>query len=68
MTMKEIKGKTFKDFYKSFRIKVSNLYTEHKNIRDRLDERDLEKFNKIWFEKEDGDYLGALDFYGEKRS
>ncbi len=44
---------------------ISNLYNEFEFIREKLNEKDLIEFEKIWFKKEDGDYDNSLRLLSE---
>ena len=65
LTMKDCGGDNYSEFLKNFKSLVSNLFVEHKDIREYLDIRDLEQFDKIWLEKDDGKYSEALKFLSQ---
>ena len=65
LTMKDCGGDNYSEFLKNFKSLVSNLFVEHKDIREYLDIRDLEQFDKIWLEKDDGKYNEALKFLSQ---
>ena len=57
--MKGVKGTSWEEMKKSLRKNLSNLYEEHKYLRENLDERNKKRFEKIWFEEKDGSYEGS---------
>ena len=65
LTMKDCGGENYSEFLKNFKSLVSNLFVEHKDIREYLDVRNLEQFDKIWLEKDDGKYNEALKFLSQ---
>lgn len=65
LTMKDLEGSNYELFCKSFQGMVSELYRIHKSLREFLDERDLEKFDKIWFKRDDAEYSTSLKFLSE---
>ena len=65
LTMKDCGGESYLEFLKNFKSLVSNLFVEHKDIREYLDVRNLEQFDKIWLEKDDGKYNEALKFLSQ---
>jgi len=56
ITMKDLKKNTWEQMYFAAKSLISNLYNEFEFIREKLNEKDLIEFEKIWFKKEDGDY------------
>lgn len=60
ISFKDIKKQSWNDCYKGIRNLISDLFDEHKYIREKLDERNRNKFDKIWFNNDDGDYEGAI--------
>ena len=60
ISFKDIKKQSWSDCYKGIRNLISDLFDEHKYLREKLDERNRNKFDKIWFNNDDGDYEGAL--------
>ena len=65
ISMKGVKGTSWEEMKKSLRKNLSNLYEEHKYLRENLDERNKKRFEKIWFEEKDGSYEGSLNFLSE---
>ena len=61
ISMKEIKGITWKEMQISLKKVFSNLYEEYKFLRESLDERNIEIFDEIWRRK-DTDYSDSLNF------
>ena len=60
ITMKDLKKNTWEQMYFAAKSLISNLYNEFEYIREKLNEKDLIEFEKIWFKKEDGDYDNSL--------
>lgn len=60
ISFKDMKKQSWSDCYKGIRNLISDIFDEHKYLRERLDERNRNKFDKIWFNNDDGDYEGAL--------
>lgn len=65
LTMKDLGGRNFTEFYEEFKSKVSGIFNEYENIREKLNARDLKEFDKIWSKEENGDYSRALNFLSE---
>ena len=65
ISMKGVKGTSWEEMEKSLRKNLSNLYEEHKYLRENLDERNKKRFEKIWFEEKGGSYEGSLNFLSE---
>ena len=61
LTLKEIKGNTFDFAYTQIKSLISDLFDEHKYLRERLNERDIEIFDNIW-KRKDEDYSNSLKF------
>ena len=62
ISMKGIKGTTWKEMEKSIRKVFSNLYEKYNYLRENLSERNKRKFDKIWFEENSDDYSDSLNF------
>ena len=60
ITMKDLKKNTWEQMNFAVKSLISNLYNEFEYIREKLNEKDLIEFEKIWFKKEDGDYDNSL--------
>ena len=52
ITMKDLKKNTWEQMYFAAKSLISNLYNEFEYIREKLNEKDLIEFEKIWFKKE----------------
>ena len=49
ITMKDLKKNTWEQMYFAAKSLISNLYNEFEYIREKLNEKDLIEFEKIWF-------------------
>ncbi len=65
ITMKDLKKNTWEQMNFAVKSLISNLYNEFEYIREKLNEKDLIEFEKIWFKKEDGDYDNSLRLLSE---
>ena len=65
ITMKDLKKNTWEQMNFAAKSLISNLYNEFEYIREKLNEKDLIEFEKIWFKKEDGDYDNSLRLLSE---
>ena len=65
ITMKDLKKNTWEQMNFAIKSLISNLYNEFEFIREKLNEKDLIEFEKIWFKKEDGDYDNSLRLLSE---
>ena len=63
--MKDLKKNTWEQMNFAAKSLISNLYNEFEYIREKLNEKDLIEFEKIWFKKEDGDYDNSLRLLSE---
>ena len=60
--------------FRTIRTTIANVYAENKFLMDSLDKRELQKFEDIWLEKDEGDWEGSLrnlvqylyEYYGRK--
>ena len=60
--------------FRTIRTTIANVYAENKFLMDSLDKRELQKFEDIWLEKDEGDWEGSLrnlvqylyEYYGKK--
>lgn len=62
LSMKDLEGNTYNEFYENFKRKISNLFAEYTYLRDNLNRRDLIEFDRIWFREVEGDYTYSLSF------
>ncbi len=65
ITIKDLKKNTWEQMNFAVKSLISNLYNEFEFIREKLNEKDLIEFEKIWFKKEDGDYDNSLRLLSE---
>ena len=60
--------------FRIIKTTIANVYAENKFLMDSLDKRELQKFEDIWLEKDEGDWEGSLrnlvqylyEYYGKK--
>ena len=60
--------------FRTIKTTIANVYAENKFLMDNLDKRELQKFEDIWLEKDEGDWEGSLrnlvqylyEYYGKK--
>ena len=60
ISMKGIKATTWLASLFAIKGLIAELYNEFEFIRDILNKAELEKFDKIWLKKDDGEYENAL--------
>ncbi|QUB96082.1 AAA family ATPase [Leptotrichia sp. oral taxon 218] len=74
ISLKDLKGNSWKECLKRLKLFIFDLYVEFEYIREKMNEWDKRKFEKVLYEKEDADYIMSLKFladslykyYGEK--
>ena len=74
ISLKDLKGDTWEECLKRLKLFIFDLYAEFEYIREKMNEWDKRKFEKVLYEKEDADYIMSLKFlsdslykyYGEK--
>ena len=74
ISLKDLKGNTWEECLKRLKLFIFDLYAEFEYIREKMNEWDKRKFEKVLYEKEDVDYIMSLKFlsdslykyYGEK--
>ena len=74
ISLKDLKGDTWEECLKRLKLFIFDLYAEFEYIREKMNEWDKRKFEKVLYEKEDADYMMSLKFlsdslykyYGEK--
>ena len=74
ISLKDLKGNTWEECLKRLKLFIFDLYVEFEYIREKMNEWDKKKFEKVLYEKEDADYIMSLKFladsfyryYGEK--
>jgi len=74
ISLKDLKADTWKECLKRLKLFIFDLYAEFEYIREKMNEWDKRKFEKVLYEQEDADYIMSLKFladslykyYGEK--
>ena len=74
ISLKDLKGDIWEECLKRLKLFIFDLYAEFEYIREKMNEWDKRKFEKVLYEKEDADYIMSLKFlsdslytyYGEK--
>ena len=74
ISLKDLEGDTWEECLKRLKLFIFDLYAEFEYIREKMNEWDKRKFEKVLYEKEDTDYIMSLKFlsdslykyYGEK--
>ena len=74
ISLKDLKGNSWKECLKRLKLFIFDLYIEFEYIREKMNEWDKRKFEKVLYEQEDADYIMSLKFladslykyYGEK--
>ena len=74
ISLKDLKGNSWKECLKRLKLFIFDLYAEFEYIREKMNEWDKRKFEKVLYEQEDADYIMSLKFladslykyYGEK--
>ena len=74
VSLKDLKADTWKECLKRLKLFIFDLYVEFEYIREKMNEWDKRKFEKVLYEQEDADYIMSLKFladslykyYGEK--
>lgn len=62
LSFKDIKALNANDMFTQLRVLISNLFSQYKNIRESLDERDKINFDRIWYGEEGQNYNDSLKF------
>ncbi len=66
--------KSWENGFKTIKTTIADIYAEFKFLMDRLDKRELKKFENIWLETDEGDWKNSLlmltkylyEYYGQK--
>ena len=74
VSLKDLKADTWEECLKRLKLFIFDLYAEFEYIREKMNEWDKRKFEKVLYEQEDADYIMSLKFladilykyYGEK--
>jgi hypothetical protein len=73
--LKDVEGKTWEDCYSGLKVKISNVFEQHREVMDRLTQNEKQFYNSILSRTADevdfGNALGNLSrwidaYYGEK--
>ena len=60
VSLKDLRADTWEDTFENLKSFISDLYAEFKDMREKMDERDKIKFDKIFYEEEKGNYGTSL--------
>ena len=60
ISLKGIKDDTWESSFFLIKSLISSIYNEFEYIREKLNESQLDSFNKVWLKKDDGEYRNAL--------
>ena len=66
--------KNWENGFKAIKTAIADIYAEFKFLMDKLDKRELKKFENIWLETDEGDWKNSLlmltrylyEYYGQK--
>ena len=66
--------KNWENGFKTIKTTIADIYAEFKFLMDKLDKRELKKFENIWLEMDEGDWKNSLlmltkylyEYYGQK--
>ena len=66
--------KNWENGFKPIKTAIADIYAEFKFLMDKLDKRELKKFENIWLETDEGDWKNSLlmltkylyEYYGQK--
>ena len=65
ISLKDLKGNTWEECLKRLKLFIFDLYAEFEYIREKMNEWDKRKFEKVLYEKEDTDYIMSLKFLSD---
>ena len=65
ISLKDLKGDTWEECLKRLKLFIFDLYAEFEYIREKMNEWDKRKFEKVLYEKEDVDYIMSLKFLSD---
>ena len=65
ISLKDLKGDTWEEYLKRLKLFIFDLYAEFEYIREKMNEWDKRKFEKVLYEKEDADYIMSLKFLAD---
>ena len=60
ISLKDLKNDTWEKTFESLKSLISDLYAEFEDMREKMNKRDKIKFDKIFYEEENGDYVISL--------
>ena len=65
ISLKDLKGDTWEECLKRLKLFIFDLYAEFEYIREKMNEWDKRKFEKVLYEQEDADYIMSLKFLAD---
>ena len=65
ISLKDLKGNTWEECLNRLKLFIFDLYVEFEYIREKMNEWDKKKFEKVLYEKEDADYIMSLKFLAD---
>ena len=65
ISLKDLKGDTWEECLKRLKLFIFDLYAEFEYIREKMNEWDKRKFEKVLYENEDADYIMSLKFLAD---
>ena len=65
ISLKDLKGDTWEECLKRLKLFIFDLYAEFEYIREKMNEWDKRKFEKVLYEHEDADYIMSLKFLAD---
>ena len=60
ISLKDLKNDTWEKTFENLKSYISDLYAEFEDMREKMNKRDKIKFDKIFYEEENGDYVISL--------
>ena len=65
ISLKDLKGDTWEECLKRLKLFIFDLYAKFEYIREKMNEWDKRKFEKVLYENEDADYIMSLKFLAD---
>ena len=65
ISLKDLKGDTWEECLKRLKLFIFDLYVEFEYIREKMNDWNKRKFEKVLYEKEDADYIMSLKFLAD---
>ena len=65
ISLKDLNGNSWKECLKRLKLFIFDLYVEFEYIREKMNEWDKRKFEKVLYEQEDADYIMSLKFLAD---